>query len=165
MFYNTTGSQNTADGDNALAFNTSGSNNTADGFFALNVNTTGSFNTADGLRAMWFNTSGSNNTAVGLNALAFNTSGDMNIAIGFNAGSNVIRGNANIDIGNAGRQESATIRIGTNTHHRNTYIAGISGATIPTGVAVIIDSSGHLGTTTSSAHFKEAIKPMDKASE
>jgi len=30
---------------------------------------------------------------------------------------------------------------------------------------VIIDSSGHLGTTTSSARFKEAIKPMDKASE
>ena len=30
---------------------------------------------------------------------------------------------------------------------------------------MIIDSSGHLGTTTSSARFKEAIKPMDKASE
>jgi trimeric autotransporter adhesin len=47
----------------------------------------------------------------------------------------------------------------------NTYIAGISGATVPTGVAVIIDTDGHLGTSTSSAHFKESIKPMDKASE
>jgi hypothetical protein len=31
--------------------------------------------------------------------------------------------------------------------------------------AVIVDSSGHLGTTTSSARYKEAVKPMDKASE
>jgi hypothetical protein len=30
---------------------------------------------------------------------------------------------------------------------------------------VIIDANGYLGTTTSSARFKEAIKPMDKASE
>ena len=28
-----------------------------------------------------------------------------------------------------------------------------------------MDANGHLGTTTSSARFKEAIKPMDKASE
>jgi len=31
--------------------------------------------------------------------------------------------------------------------------------------AVIVDSTGHLGTTTSSARFKDEIKPMDKASE
>ena len=30
---------------------------------------------------------------------------------------------------------------------------------------MIVDSSGHLGTTTSSARFKEKIEPMDKASE
>src|SRR4029434_4917082 len=47
----------------------------------------------------------------------------------------------------------------------STFIAGISGATVPTGVTVIVDSSGHLGTTTSSARYKEAIKPMDTASE
>ena len=57
------------------------------------------------------------------------------------------------------------MRIGTTGTHRATFIAGISGATVPTGVAVIVDSSGHLGTTTSSARFKEAIKPMDKTSE
>jgi hypothetical protein len=33
------------------------------------------------------------------------------------------------------------------------------------GLGVIIDSAGHLGTTTSSARFKDKIKPMDKASE
>src|SRR5205807_5076401 len=30
---------------------------------------------------------------------------------------------------------------------------------------VIVDSNGHLGTTTSSARFKDEIKPMGKASE
>src|SRR5262249_45813332 len=57
------------------------------------------------------------------------------------------------------------IRIGTTGTQTATYIAGISGATVPTGVAVIVDTSGHLGTTTSSARFKEAIKPMANASE
>jgi hypothetical protein len=32
-------------------------------------------------------------------------------------------------------------------------------------VSVIVDSLGHMGTTTSSARYKEAIKPMDKTSE
>src|SRR5205814_5445726 len=64
---------------------------------------------------------------------------------------------------NAG--ESNTIRIGKVGTQTTTFIAGISGATVPTGVAVIVDGNGHLGTTTSSVHFKEAIRPMDKASE
>jgi hypothetical protein len=33
------------------------------------------------------------------------------------------------------------------------------------GVDVIIDSSGHMGTIVSSARFKDAVKPMDEASE
>ena len=33
------------------------------------------------------------------------------------------------------------------------------------GVAVIIDTHGHLGTVVSSERFKDAVKPMDKASE
>jgi hypothetical protein len=51
-------------------------------------------------------------------------------------------------------------------HTQNgTFIAGIRGATVPGGVGVIVGSDGHLGTVTSSARFKEGIKPMDKASE
>ena len=42
---------------------------------------------------------------------------------------------------------------------------GISGSVVAGGVGVIIDSDGRLGTSTSSARFKEAIKPMAKASE
>jgi hypothetical protein len=42
------------------------------------------------------------------------------------------------------------IRIGKQGTQSATYIAGISGATVAGGVAVIIDTSGHLGTVTSS---------------
>jgi Chaperone of endosialidase len=44
-------------------------------------------------------------------------------------------------------------------------LAGISGVTVAGGVAVIIDTTGHLGTVVSSERFKDEIKPMDKASE
>jgi 2,3-bisphosphoglycerate-independent phosphoglycerate mutase len=45
------------------------------------------------------------------------------------------------------------------------FIAAISGVAVAGGVGVIIDNNGHMGTVVSSARFKEAIKPMDKASE
>jgi len=44
-------------------------------------------------------------------------------------------------------------------------IGNIATSTSPNGIAVLINSSGRLGTTTSSARFKDEIKPMDKASE
>jgi hypothetical protein len=37
--------------------------------------------------------------------------------------------------------------------------------TVPNGVGVIIDSDGHLGTMTSSARFKDNIRPMKDASD
>jgi Chaperone of endosialidase len=49
--------------------------------------------------------------------------------------------------------------------HNTTVIAGIRGTTISDGIAVMIDPNGRLGTTTSSARYKENIQPMDKASE
>ena len=60
--------------------------------------------------------------------------------------------------------EGSTTHIGTSGKQNATFIAGIFGATV-SGAAVIVDSTGHLGTVTSSARFEEAIKPMDKASE
>ena len=45
------------------------------------------------------------------------------------------------------------------------YIGQIFGATSASGIPVLINSSNRLGTTTSSKRFKDAIKPMDKASE
>jgi hypothetical protein len=94
------------------------------------------------------------------------TTGSNNIAVGAEAGINLTSGNNNIDIGNPGvAGESRTIRIGTRQTHRATFIAGISGATVPSGVGVIVGSNGQLGTVVSSARFKKAIQPMDKASE
>jgi hypothetical protein len=45
------------------------------------------------------------------------------------------------------------------------YIGGIFNATSSGGTAVFINSSGKLGTSTSSQRFKEQIKPMEQTSE
>ena len=111
------------------------------------------------------NSEGNENTADGRDALRNNTTGSNNIAIGWTAGTALTTGSNNIYIGNEGNPgEHNTIRIGRDIHH-TTFIAGISGATVPGGVAVIVDANGHLGTMTSSARFKDEIKPMENASE
>jgi hypothetical protein len=165
LLFNTTGHENTATGRLAMFSNTTSFNNVAHGFNALFSNTTDSNNTAEGFSALFSNTIGSNNTAEGSSALLKNTTGHNNIALGYGAGFKLKSGSNNIDIGSDGvAAETGTIRIGNETH-TNTFIAGISGATVAGGVAVIIDTDGHLGTVTSSARFKDEIKPMDKASE
>jgi hypothetical protein len=165
LFSNRTGSDNTATGLNALTSNTHGNKNTATGRSALFGNVTGNGNTANGFFALTNNTTGNSNTAEGFQALMNNT-GSNNIALGSNAGANLTTGNNNIDIGAPGvAGESNTIRIGRVGVQTSAYIRGISGATVASGVTVIVDTNGHLGTVQSSARFKEAIKPMDTASE
>ena len=68
------------------------------------------------------------------------------------------------------KAESGVIRIGTITGTTSTqaaaYIAGIYGVTTGTaGTAVFIDSSGQLGTVSSSIRYKEDIQPMAEASD
>ncbi len=156
----------TAEGTNALFSDTAGFNNTATGFQGLFSNTIGSFNTAIGYEALLSNTTASDNTAIGASTLASNTTGSANTALGLNAGANLTTGNNNIDIGNAGiAGESSKIRIGTKPAQKATFIAGISGVTVVNGVGVIINAQGQLGTIASSQRFKEAIRPMDNASE
>jgi hypothetical protein len=114
------------------------------------------------------NRTGSENTANGTAALLSNSTGKFNTAMGFGAGGNLTTGDNNIDIGNfvsGNPAESNTIRIGRSDFQTATFIAGISGATVPGGVTVIVDANGHLGTIVSSQRFKDEIKPMDKASE
>ena len=123
-------------------------------------------NTAVGDNALLNLTTGSHNTAIGFDALINNITGSGNIALGVSAGISVTTGKDNIYIGNKGAVgKSNTIHIGTNGTHKATFIAGISEATVASGAGVIVDTNGHLGTIQSSARFKEAIKPMDKASE
>src|SRR6266853_699578 len=166
LLSDTTGTHNTAVGSSALYAN-QGSNNCAIGAAALGANTTnsGSNNTAVGMDAL-FLTSGSNNTAIGASAGDSIQAGNDNIFIGFTAGEMVQGGSHNIEIAHHGTPgDIATIRIGTKKNQKNTYIAGITGVTVAGGVGVIVDASGHLGTVTSSARFKDNVRPMDKASE
>jgi len=78
---NTTGSQNTALGTNALLNNTTGSSNVAIGVAALSSNITGTNNTALGHSVLFSNT-GSGNTGAGYYALNSNTTGSLNAAYG-----------------------------------------------------------------------------------
>src|SRR6266436_2169854 len=166
MTFNTTGNNNTADGHDALFSNTTAIRNTATGSFALFSNTTGPNNTALGYFALFSNTTGNSNMASGYDALVNNTTGSGNIALGNFAGANLTTGDQNIDIGNVGvAAEANTIRIGTEGTQTNAYLAGIYQTNIAKGLVVKVDSDGHLGTIGSSERFKDAIKPMDKASE
>ena len=164
--FNTTGFGNIAIGGSALGSNRTGSSNTATGLYALISNNHGNDNTATGFNALYANTTGNDNTAIGFEALSRNR-GSSNIALGSGAGSNLTMGNANIYIGNAGisSAENAKIRIGTTGTQLATFIAGISGVTVPSGIGVIVGTDGKLGTVVSSERFKDSIRPMDKASE
>jgi hypothetical protein len=161
---NTTGSENTASGAGALSKNTTGSANTASGAFALQENTIGFDNTATGTAALLNNTTGTVNTATGFNALVSNTTGNNNIAIGNRAAFNVSSGNSNnIHIGSLGSSaDSGTIRLGTPGAQTSFFAAGVRG--VPTAnndaIPVVIDSSGQLGTVSSSRRFKKDIRDM-----
>jgi hypothetical protein len=150
---NNTTDGNTAIGSGTLFANTSGGLNTAVGAATMPLNNTGSSNTAIGLNALFSNVSGDNNTAIGRGALGGST-GSNNIALGFGAGSGVTTASNAICIGTAGNDVTDSC-----------YIGNIFGATSSNGVGVFVNSNGRLGTLTSSARFKDEIKPMDNASE
>ena len=153
LYSNTDGEVNTAIGTGALRNNTTGDSNTAVGDAALYSNTDGRFNTALGDTALFSNTTGNFNTALGDGALSRNITGADNVALGSDAGEAVTTANNVICIGSAGKNVS-----------NSCFIGNIFGQTSG-GVAVLINSSGRLGTMTSSARYKEEIKPIGKASE
>lgn len=179
-----TGSDTAAFGSSALRSNTTGLNNSAFGQEALYANTTGGFNSAFGQKALrnsvagfrnsafgryaLFNASGNDNNAFGINALANNTTGQDNLALGGNAGLFNTTGSDNIFIENNGflgqGDQDGQIIIG-NAAHTDTFIEGIFGNTSSGGSAVFIDSNNELGTLTSSARFKERIRPIDESSD
>jgi hypothetical protein len=188
LLFNTTGTENTANGAAALEFNDSGSHNTAIGAFALFSNTEGDFNTANGAGALSYNTRGEGNTAIGSSALNNNSVGLDNTAIGADALFHNTTSNANTAIGSGALLNNTTgfgnIAIGSNAGfgvttasnvicigsggndvENSCYIGNIFGSTSSNGVAVLVNSNGRLGTMTSSARFKDEIKPMGSISE
>jgi hypothetical protein len=183
LYNNTTGYSNVANGQQALYSNTGGAHNVATGAEALYTNTadfntaagsralytnsTGNSNTATGYATLYNNSSGSYNTAAGTGALTNNTTGSNNIAIGRDAGANLTTGSNNIVIGTgllAKAGEANTTRIGKTTQAK-TFIGGIYNKTVASGVGVIVNSGGQLGTVQSSVRYKDDIKPMDRSSE
>jgi hypothetical protein len=84
LFFGTDGTNNTADGFQALQATGFGSYNTAAGSYAL-FNNGSSYNTATGALALYANTLGTNHTATGAYALFNATLGFNNTATGFEA--------------------------------------------------------------------------------
>jgi len=155
---------NTGIGSDALSGLNSGTGNTAVGTGAQRDNISGMFNTALGEGSLLANQTGDRNAGIGEGAL-IGTTGSFNIALGARAGDKLTTGSNNIDIGNVGvAGESDTIRIG-NTQTR-AFLAGVRNVTtgVADGLAVLIDSSGQLGTTSSSARVKREIIDMGDVS-
>jgi hypothetical protein len=188
LLLNTTGHDNTATGVNALASNTTGPTNTAVGVGALSSNTFGGGGTAVGYQALASQSGRGGSTAIGARALASQTDGEANTATGAAAlenttgsrntanGFTALRdstGNDNTALG-AGAGGNVTtasnvICIGAGVFGANVdnscYIGNIFDSTSANGAGVLVNSNGRLGTMTSSARYKEEIKPMAKASE
>jgi Chaperone of endosialidase len=157
--------------------------------FTTSVSVAGSLNLPDAVRlgtgccGLFLHNSGSQTTYVGYNTGVFggggtgnvgigyqsiqNTTGSGNIAIGNNIAPSLTSGSNNLYIGNPGSgNESGQIRIGTNgVHTQGTVIASIHGFGSGGGIPVIVNSGGRLGTTTSSARFKEGVRDIGIASD
>ena len=186
-FGNNTGQFNTFTGDSSGVLNHTGDNNTFVGRYAGGNNTTGSQNVYLGVAAggppsdfPFDNNVGSNNAAVGYQAgfsvrtgsgdtfvgsmAGFSVrTGSGNTFVGSMAGFNDVSGNNDVYIANQGPgvgTESNTIRIGDSAGQTVSYIAGIYGSTVGSGVPVYINSDGQLGTLTSSLRFKQQVQNM-----
>jgi len=175
MAFLTTGSNNCGLGSQSLLVADTGSNNIAIGNFVAQGQTSANDNVAIGTRSLLGNLTGSNNVTIGSSAMRNSATGANNIVLGYFAGTNYVGAETNnIIIGDPGTAaESNTIRLGatatggTFTAQTACWIGGIRGVT--TGVAdavpVLIDSTGQLGTISSSRIYKENIADLGAISK
>jgi len=171
------GTQNLAVGVDACT-NGAGGSNTCVGYGAGSADNGGYYNTFIGEDAGAANQGGNDNTFLGTSAGQSNIAGTANVAVGAAAGftnnnsNNVFvgqgagysnTGSSNIYVGYGvdNASESNTIRIGSG--QSAAYIAGVNGVN-NSGVAVYINGSGQLGTTSSSRRFKEQVTDMGDSS-
>jgi hypothetical protein len=172
--YTLTGIQNVGIGSSCMGVATTAAQNTNVGAYGMGALTIGGNNTSVGAFALSLLTSGSNNTAIGYLAGGSTITGQYNTFIGTQTGgalsgaesSNIYIGNYQVGVSG----ESNTLRIGAGTgtgsgQISRAYINGINGVVIGSGTAVVIDSSGKLGTVVSSIKYKENVKDMADASE
>lgn len=153
-----------------FAGNSSGAStqNTCLGWAAGGSLSSNGFNTLIGHDAGASLTSGNENTMIGHNAGISTTTGAFNVLIG-NDFTNVITTRSNnILIGNrvnSPADNALVIGAGTGTGQgqiNNANISGIRGITTTNNnaIAVLIDSSGQLGTVSSSRRYKKNIQDM-----
>jgi hypothetical protein len=170
----TTAASCVAVGVSALASNISSNQNIAIGGNTLTALATAAGNlgqnTAVGVAAMENATTAQQCVALGFQALGNILTGDHVIAIGESTGANytgaesdnVLLGGVQGTVG-----ESAVMRLGNDgstaaAATAKTWIYGIRGVTtdVNDAIAVLIDSTGQLGTVSSSARYKENIEDM-----
>src|SRR5262249_50999037 len=147
--------------------NTTGSFNSAFGDDTLHDCTTGTSNVAMGDEAGNSIVDGSNNVCIGAGAGDGIVGGDTNTALGDGAGTKVINGTGNVYLGaNAlgPSDETRFIRIGdTSFTDYDCFIVGISGREVDAGTAalVLVDSNQKLGTVPVDANGnKVPFKPQ-----
>lgn len=160
---NATGTENTIVGKLAGAQNT-GSNNVFEGYEAGVNNKAGGQNTFLGAYAGLNNVGGNSNTFVGYDTGNSFSAGTGNIFIGSSTANNNTTSSNDIYLGNSDCgypcTENGVIRLGSQAVQTSAYIAGIYNSTSSSGIPVYINSSGQLGTLTSSLRFKEQVQNM-----
>lgn len=169
---------NSAVGVSALDAVTTGDTNSALGFVAGARITTGGGNICVGSASGSFLTTGDDNVfigeAVGTNGVSAGlTTGSSNVLIGTNSASVYTTNESNnlIILNDGVIGDSNFIRIGSNgggiAAHTKCFIAGIRGRTTDAAdaIAVLISSTGQLGTVSSSSRYKEDIEDLGEESE
>jgi hypothetical protein len=130
-----------------LDANTTASDNTAVGYNALTTNTTGARNTACGKEALKNLSDGDDNTGLGRDALFHCSTGSSNTAVGADAGQNITTGYQNVAIGHDTLDAATTAydntAVGYNsgslvTGHSNTLIGSGVGQGLTTGHSNIL---------------------------
>jgi hypothetical protein len=139
---NTTGSENTANGFQALFTNIIGNSNTATGWEALTSNI-GNNNTATGAGSLQFNITGHENTATGVDALLANTTGTNNtangafaLAIDITGSNNTATGEEALAVNTTGHDNTAdgtNALLGNTTGSSNIGIGSSAGLNLTTG--------------------------------
>lgn len=144
---------------------TTGTNNCGYGTFSLLALVSGSNNSFYGQNSGSALQSGDNNVFIGVNTGWTINGGSGNLFLGTNSGTtNTTTDSNNINLNNFGvAGESDATRIGST--QTTCYVAGIFGVTVGvTGIPVVVDSAGQLGTIVSSRKFKENIEDMGSES-
>lgn len=180
-----TGQGNIVAGVSALNALTSGSYNTALGYLALNHETTGAQNIAIGATSLYTAVGANTNISIGYDNMRIATTAAGNVVIGHASGNSILTGVQNCILGYQTGQayvgaetsnvlinapgtaaESNACHIGSGTgtgaqQLNKTFIHGIFGITTgATGVPVVIDNAGQLGTVVSSIRYKENVQDM-----